>query len=46
MTYKTKLGRYRIPQCLSLSTIGDFIVMGGQQFVSLWTIDALMDSYS
>ena len=46
MTYKTKMGTSRLPKCLSLSSLGDFCVMGGAKFVSLWTIDALMDSYS
>ena len=36
----------RVPKCLSISSLGDFCVMGGQAFVSLWTIDALMDSYT
>ena len=47
MTYKeTMLNPARLPKSLAISALGDFCVMGGQSFVSLWTIDALMDSYS
>lgn len=40
------MSAHRVPKCLGISQIGDFCVMGGDQFVALWTIDALMDSYS
>ena len=46
MTYKTSLGRHRIPRSLCVSLIGDFCLIGGPAYVALWTIDALMDSYS
>ena len=45
LTYKTTFSA-RLPTCLAISSLGDFCVMGGASFISLWTIDALMDSYT
>ena len=46
LTYRSHLEGSRVPKCLAMSSLGDFCVIGGLKFVSLWTIDALMDSYT
>ena len=46
LTYKTSMSSYRVPTCMALSQLGDFCVIGGSQFIHLWTIDTLMDSYT
>lgn len=40
------ISAYRIPKCLGISSLGDFCILAGNQFLALWTIDALMDSYT
>ena len=40
MTYNVTLGAFRIPNCLCVSLLGDFVVMAGNKFMALWTIDA------
>lgn len=35
-----------MPQSLAVSLLGDFCVIGGHEFMAIWTLDSLMDSYS
>lgn len=46
VTYQLTLDHHRVPECLAISQLGDFCVVGGHQFVGIWTLDSLADSYS